>query len=190
MLFRSTLCGIPAVTLEGTAEDWQELAERAGELARFDLEWWLAPLGPVLRELAAAARGQVRRPFWESVYKFDSYSGGSAVTGWIAAFFPYFKDGDGEATVKSPWLAEGGEKLNLLLSGEWDHKRFDLGGPPPGAFPGGLARAPFVWQYLTNTFDMELLGGFVGVAQCPDTLALRPEVGWAVREVGPVGLTG
>jgi hypothetical protein len=31
---------------------------------------------------------------------------------------------------------------------------------------------------------MEFLGGFVGVAQDPATLALRPEIGWAVREVG------
>jgi hypothetical protein len=182
-----TLCGIPAVTLEGTAEDWQELAERAREFARFDLGWWLTPLEPILREFAAAARGQVRRPFWESVYKVGSYSGGSAVTGWIAAFFPYFKDGDGAATVQNPWLAEGGKKLRLLLVGEWEQKRFDLGGPSPGDFPGGLARAPFVWEYPGNTFDMELLGGFVGVAQDPATLALRPEVGWAVREVARPG---
>jgi hypothetical protein len=28
---------------------------------------------------------------------------------------------------------------------------------------------------------MEFLGGFVGVRQDPGTLALRPEIGWAVR---------
>jgi hypothetical protein len=182
-----TLCGIPAVTLEGTAEDWQELAERAREFARFDLGWWLTPLQPILQEFAAAARGRVRRPFWESIYKFDSFSGGGAVTGWIAAFFPYFKGGDGAATVKNPWLAEGGKKLRALLAGEWDQRRFDLGGPSPGDFPGGLARAPFVWEYLGTSLDMELLGGFVGVAQDPATLALRPEVGWAIREVARSG---
>lgn len=178
-----TRCGIPAVTLEGTAEDWQELAERARVFAEFDLGWWLTPLGPILQEFVAAARGQVRRHFWESVYKFGSFSGGGSVTGWIAAFFPYFKDGDGAATVKNPWLAEGGEKLRLLLAGEWGPQRFDLGGPSPGDFPGGLARAPFVWEHLGTSFDMELLGGFVGVTQAPATLALRPEVGWAIREV-------
>jgi hypothetical protein len=118
--------------------------------------------------------------FW--VYKFESYSGGSAVTGWITAFFPYFKDGDGPATVKNPWLDEGGENQKLLLAGEWDRKQFDLGAPSPCDFPGGLARAPFVWEYLTDAFNMEFLGGFVGVAQDPATLALRPEIGWAVRQ--------
>jgi len=96
---------------------------------------------------------------------------------------PYFKDGDGAATVRNPWLAEGGEKLRLLLAGEWDRERFDLGGPSPGDFPGGLARAPFVWEYLGDALDMELLGGFVGVAQDPATLTLRPEIGWAIREM-------
>src|SRR5262249_34246791 len=43
----ATACGIPAVTLEGTAEDWQQLAERAWEFARFDLGWWLTPLQPI-----------------------------------------------------------------------------------------------------------------------------------------------
>jgi len=29
---------------------------------------------------------------------------------------------------------------------------------------------------------MEFSGGFVGVAQDPRTLRLRPEIGWSVRE--------
>jgi hypothetical protein len=182
-----TLCGIPSVTLEGKAEDWQELADRAQAFAEYDLEWWLTPLRPILLEFVAAARGQVRRAFWESVYKFDSFSGGAAVTGWIAAFFPYFKDQGGNATQQNPWLAEGGAKLQRLLAGEWDSERFDLGGPSPGAFPSGLARAPFVWNYLEQRFDMEFLGGFVGVAQDTATLAVRPEVGWAIRQVGSAG---
>jgi hypothetical protein len=178
-----TLCGIPAITLEGTAEDWQALADRAQGFAEFDLEWWLTPLQPILRELVVTASGSVRRTFWQSIYKFDSFSGGAAVTGWIAAFFPYFKDQQGNPTVKNPWLAEGGEKLKVLLAGEWDREQFDLGGPSPCAFPGGLARAPFAWNYLAEKFEMEFLGGFVGVAQDQATLALRPEIGWAIRQV-------
>jgi hypothetical protein len=177
-----TMCGIPAITLEGTAEDWQELADRAAVFAQFDLEWWFTPLQPILQEFVATARGDVRRAFWESVYKFDNFSGGAAITGWIAAFFPYFKDEQGKPTEKNPWLAEGGGKLQLLLAGKWDQERFDLGGPSPGAFPSGLARAPFVWNYLEQRFDMEFLGGFVGVAQDSATLTLRPEIGWAIRQ--------
>jgi hypothetical protein len=179
-----TLCGIPAMTLEGTADDWQDLAERAQAFAEFDLGWWLKPLEPILDAFVATARGQVRRAFWESIYKFGSFSGGAAVTGWITAFFPYFKDEQGNPTKPNPWLAEGGARLERLMAGRWGRDRFCLDGPSPGAFPSGLARAPFLWEYLTQGFNMEFLGGFVGVAQDPATLALRPEIGWAVREVG------
>jgi hypothetical protein len=179
-----TLCGIPAVTLDGTPGDWEELADRARAFAELDLglDWWLTPLEPVLREFAAAARGEARRPFWQSIYKYGSYSGGACVTGWFAAFFPYLKDERGEPTIRNRWLAEGGKRLARLLAAEWEGKAFDLGGIPPSCFPGGLTRAPFAWEFPSRRFEMELLGGFVGVAQETETLALRPEVGWAVRE--------
>jgi hypothetical protein len=178
-------CGIPSITLEGTVQDWQELADRAETFAGYDLEWWLVPLQPVLQEFVATARGNVRPVFWQSIYKFGSFSGGGAVTGWIAAFFPYFKDQQGNPTEKNHWLTEGGAKLKLLMAGEWNEKRLDRGGPSLGVFPSGLARAPFVWNYQRQKFDMEFCGGFVGVAQDLATLALRPEIGWAVRQVAP-----
>lgn len=177
-----TLCGIPAITLEGTPEDWRELARRAGAFAEFDLEWWLTPLQPLLQEFVAAASGRIRRAFWESIYRFQSFSGGAAITGWIAAFFPYFKDQGGRPTERNPWLREGGEKLSLLLAGKWAQKQFDLGSPKPGVFPSGLTLAPFTWKYLDETIAMQFLAGFVGVAQDPSTLTLRPEIGWAVRK--------
>jgi hypothetical protein len=178
----NTMCGIPAVTLEGTVEDWQTLADRAQSFTEFDLEWWLSPLQPILREFVSAARGEVRRAFWQSIYKYGSFSGGHAVTGWIAAFFPYFGDGLGNPTAQNSWLAEGGARLKRLLAAKWDQERFDLDGPSLGDFPSGLARAPFVWNYLALKFDMEFLGGFVGVMQDSASLALRPEIGWAIRE--------
>jgi hypothetical protein len=58
-------------------------------------------------------------------------------------------------------------------------------GPTTDVFPTGLARAPFRWEYLEASYDMEFLGGFVGVRQNAGTLALRPEIGWVVRESSP-----
>jgi hypothetical protein len=56
------------------------------------------------------------------------------------------------------------------------------GGPKHGSIPVGLSLAPFEWRCLDQSFPMELLGGFVGVAQDAGTLALRPVIGWAVRD--------
>ena len=46
----------------------------------------------------------------------------------------------------------------------------------------GLTRVAWDWNYLGTMFDMEFLGGFVGYTQDPDTYALRPALGWAVRD--------
>jgi Domain of unknown function (DUF4419) len=178
-----TICGIPTISLEGTVEDWQELADRAEAFAEYDLEWWMTALRPILQEFIAAARGHVRGPFWQSIYRFGGYSGGAAVTGWITAFFPYLKDEQGNAIRKNSWLVAGGPKLKRLLAGEWHGSHPGMGDLSPSDFPSGLSRAPFKWLYLTQTFHMEFLGGFVGMAQDPTTLTLRPEIGWAIRRV-------
>jgi hypothetical protein len=54
--------------------------------------------------------------------------------------------------------------------------------PEATAFPAGLARAPFLWNYLGHSYEMEFLGGFMGVWQDVTSLGLRPEIGWAIRE--------
>lgn len=178
-----TRCGIPQIALEGAKEDWEKLAERTRGIGRFGLEWWTEALSPILDEFIAASQGRVNARFWQSIYKLDGGSGGPYTTGWITAFFPYLNHWQtGRATQQNPWLAEGGAELQELLypSAASDTHRFG-NGPTTDMFPSGLARAPFLWKYLSQTHEMEFLGGFVGVRQEVGTLRLRPEIGWAVR---------
>jgi hypothetical protein len=302
-----TFCGIPAITLEGTPEDWQAVADRAEHFGSLDLEWWLQPLRGILRQFVAAAQGEIDRPFWQSLYKYHDESGGPMITGWISALLPYLKDGrTGLTTNRNPWLTpesqrvedidgeideeiddieideeiddieideedgkdfdefdEASERppakqpLNRLIlkrnqnveksprsdqtlkdvmEAEQPPRRFiptaqqdmedslrtgpdedmgasdedlgdneyvvgawlrptprrkqnggndDLGfgwGPRIFDLPVGLSKAPFCWHFLKQDFDMEFLGGFVGVSQDKETLAVKPEIGWAVRE--------
>jgi hypothetical protein len=265
-----TLCGIPSITLEGTPEDWQAVADRAEEFGSLELEWWLEPLREILKQFVAASRGVVDGPFWRSFYKYLDESGGPQISGWVSAFFPYLKDRDtGEVTSRNPWLTlasqrslnyideldedfddiiidgedddperetDGGEapakgdasdqedeidedledeidedlEDDLHAEREWEYvnmmwtwlnpirTRPDWGenldryrdgnalvlecGPSLADLPSGLSKAPFRWQYIDRSLDMEFLGGFVGVAQDSETLTLRPEIGWAVRE--------
>jgi hypothetical protein len=193
-----TDCGIPAVTLEGTPEDWRAVAERARSFADLGLGWWITPLEPVLDQFARASEGDVDRPFWRSLYKLHDVSGGPTVTGWVPTLFPYLKDSrTGRATRRNPWLTEESQRIQYEDIGFDDIDEDDIGdnersgepwyepdGPTIEDFPGGLSKAPFRWHYLDKTFDMEFIGGFVGVAQDTETLALRPEIGWAVREAG------
>jgi hypothetical protein len=265
-----TFCGIPAITLEGTPEDWQAIADRAEQFAFLDLEWWLEPLRAVLRQFVAAAQGNVDRPFWQSLYKYRDESGGPMITGWISTLFPYLTESQtdltesqtdltesqtGLAAHRNPYLtlelqrakdpdgAFDGEHDDIDIDNEHDDIDFDdehddidfdeedsddfdeldddnsdldqdsdedyrderlVGawlrpkpnrrrdvedrdadfgwGPCISNLPSGVSRAPFHWDYLDRSFDMEFLGGFLGVSQDKDTLAVKPEIGWAVRE--------
>ena len=171
----ATICGIPSITLEGTQEDWQTLEERVQSFGDLKLDWWLGPLSPLLHQFTEAACGRIDQRFWQSIYKYEGGSGGPYITGWITTFFPYLNDAStGQVTVRNHgFLEDGGRSIyhpsRLTLS--------DL--------PLGLSMAPFTWSYLSRVYDMEFLGGFVGVAQDQETLTLRPEIGWAVREAPP-----
>eukprot|EP00730_Choanoeca_flexa_P003755 TRINITY_DN11492_c6_g3_i3.p1 TRINITY_DN11492_c6_g3~~TRINITY_DN11492_c6_g3_i3.p1 ORF type:complete len:376 (+),score=74.18 TRINITY_DN11492_c6_g3_i3:67-1194(+) len=78
-------CGIPSITLKGTAEDWIKVREKAIQLKRFDLDWWLSELLPVLDQFVAAAEGKADRDFWRSVVNVHGGSGmvTGPMTGWM-----------------------------------------------------------------------------------------------------------
>jgi hypothetical protein len=90
----ATVCGIPSITLEGTVQDWENLAARAEKLRGYDCDWWLDALKPVLAQFTAAAGGKVDRDFWRSIYKVNEQSGGDTISGWCLLFFPYVKAHD------------------------------------------------------------------------------------------------
>jgi hypothetical protein len=173
-----TLCGIPRITLLGTADDWETLRERARLFHEFDLGWWLAPLDEVLGRIVDTARGEVDVPFWQSLVKVRDESGGTAVTGWINVLFPYLDQDDHDGA------GVAGKVRNRTVAA-WAAAGSDSGvaGPDIGAFGSGTASVPVQWQYLDESVAMELVGGFIGVSQGEDG-ALRPAMGWAMLATG------
>ena len=93
-----------------------------------------------------------------------------------------------EELLGPPTESDLGAVSSRLLEKEWSPASRHPGYVYESNYPTGLARAPFVWEYrdkqggAVRRWNMEFLGGFVGIAQDPDTLCLRPEIGWAVRE--------
>ena len=163
----ATLCGIPSISLRGTVQDWKAIRRRVEDWSRFDLNWWIEPLLPVLDRFVAAAGGDVDRQFWDSIYKYHGPDGSGSpyITGWVKYLFPY--------------LCYAGVHLdqNRYLSIDYNARV----GPDLGDFPALPAKAPFIWECLGREFEMEFIGGLIGVHQDNDTLCLRPEIGWAVR---------
>ena len=158
-----TRCGIPEVTLEGTVDDWKRLRERALRLTEYDLEWWTKPLEPVLDQFVAAASGKIDQKFWSSIYKHTGGSGGPYILGWIVTLFPYIDD-----------------RRNPYLSSWNKHRHF--GGMKTNNFTAGIVSTPFKWEYFDNVFPMYFYAGFMAISQDPRSLALRPEIGWAVAD--------
>ncbi len=179
-----TFCGIPEITLEGTPQDWRLILNRIQMLPRFDMGWWMPALQVILEQFVEASEGRSVPMFWESIYKFQMVSGGSRVSGWISAFFPYLTHAKTRhATRRNEWGSGAQQDLEGLLKDKptkmiWP----DDGAPSIDDFPIGLSSAPFMWEYWDDHFKMEFLGGFIGVQQDPKSLCLRPEIGWAVRE--------
>jgi hypothetical protein len=190
------VCGIPAVTLEGTRTDWQAIVERVEGFGDLGLEWWLGPLRPILRQFASAAAGSPDRGFWRSIYRIDHPAEPCSLdsaAGWICAFFPYLLDRRGQPVEQNPWLPGEGDLRRLFRDVE-DARSvraddlFGRGFLHEGRLPSGLARVLLSRKerdqrgQLLRERSMELFGGFVGVRQDPSSLVLRPEIGWAVRE--------
>ena len=62
----------------------------------------------------------------------------------------------------------------------WD-KTYTFGGVKITYFPRGVVYCPFNWKYLGNDIiRMHFYAGFMCVTQDPNTLAVRPESGWAI----------
>ena len=158
-----TRCGIPEITLEGTAQDWQLLRDRAISLAEFDLEWWISELKPVLDQFVDAASGKPDKSFWSRIYKLNMRSGGPFVQGWVITFFPYLGST---------------EPIRNTGLGSWRDDQYR--GIRTSRFHHGVRAIPFTWQYHGVDLPMHFFAGFMGSSQHQTSLAIRPEIGWAV----------
>lgn len=164
-----SLCGVPAVTLEGTVEDWRTIRERVRAFQEFDLAWWAGPLDAVLAKLEETARGNPDRGFWEEIYKLVNASGGELISGWVNALFPYVGDA---GPTRNPWFeARDGARGPQL--------------PKMSAFATGMTAAQFTWRLAGADRAMRLVAGFVGVKRAGRGDGVAPAIGWAVTPAAP-----
>ena len=175
----TSLCGIPEITLLGTGDDYRTIAARTTRLAAHGLDWWLPSLQLVCGRLADAADGHPDIDFFRSFYKRDESSGGPHMNGWINCLFPFMWSSTSNAfDVRN----EHAERWQWPLLDE-PVEDLDWEGAKQKSLPLGISRVPMTWRVLLPPaeYRYELLAGFTGVSQHPDTLALRAEIGWAVR---------
>lgn len=157
------ICGIPEITLEGTPADWQKVLDKANSLRKYELDWWIDEVEPLLKQFVNASNGKVKKRFWRNMFKYHSkrkYGAPKIIDGWIVKFFPYDNDGNRK-------------NLNKVIS------RDDL--------PNEIVKVDMEYHQINENgtveiTPLELWAGFVGLKQNPENYALRPEIGWMVRK--------
>lgn len=156
-------CGIPRVTLEGTTSDWEKVLMKASALKKYELDWWLSEIEPLLHEFVNASKGKVNTEFWRNMFKYHDVKGvykSRAIDGWFVKFFPYNKDG----------------KRNNLDS---------LAGS--SNLPGEIVKVDLRYLVLDDAGNikedtpLELWAGFIGLRQNKTNYALTPEIGWLIK---------
>ncbi|MDR3272517.1 MAG: DUF4419 domain-containing protein [Flavobacteriaceae bacterium] len=157
------VCGIPEITLEGTPEDWQKVLEKTQKLKKYDLDWWISEIEPLLQNFVNTSNGNIDKDFWQNMFKYHSqkkYGEPKIIDGWIVKFFPYDKDGK-RNNLK---FIEGTNSLpNEIVKVDLNFIEIEKNGN-------------------TKATPLELWAGFVGLEQNDKNYALRPKIGWMVRE--------
>ncbi len=163
-------CGIPSVTLTGTPQDWQKVLEKTQQLEKYAVGPWTKRLVPILTEFVKASEGKANQAFWQDMVKkhrVDKLAGGGCdfrepteLDGWILKFFP----------------DENGLTLDQVLH---THK-----------MPSERVYVDFKYQVISPIdgavivdTPLQLVAGFIGTEVDTLTHALKPKMGWVVRQM-------
>ena len=120
-------CGIPYLIIEGTAEDYEKIYSKTKELRKYDFEWYIDRILPIIQKFIEAKNGNVDVEFFKNIVQ-DKYiteyhagisgSGGSydqvqGIKGWILKFFAYYNSM--EKYQESPNIFKGEQiKIKIL----------------------------------------------------------------------------
>lgn len=55
--------------MKGTPQDWKQLRANVAGLGKYQLEWWIDKLLPIIDKFVAAVDGESDADFWNSVGK-------------------------------------------------------------------------------------------------------------------------
>lgn len=183
------VCGIPAITIEGTPEDWRRIRARVEVLGTYGLEWWVSRLRPVLDEFVLAAEGQPTAEFWKAIYKPVETYGDKVATGWITDLFPYLGDPPHRRRnhvfdhQRHRWALP----VDLGVETESESLFHPLANKGVGLrrFPSGLSSAPVKVVMEKSETTLDFVAGFFALQQDPSDLTLSPRIGWCVTEQPP-----
>lgn len=170
-------CGVPYVVLEGTAEDYRKILDKAKKLKKYELDWYIDRIIPHLEKMIEAKEGKTDIEYFKNMiqkselmdikYGASGFKQGEyivdALSGWFLNFFSYIESDNGKEIYKFEDDSIKIKDFNKLTS--------------------QIINVPFkVHEILTNKeYDMNFKVGFVGCDQ-NDKNEVFPVQGWWVNE--------
>ena len=99
-------CGIPYIILEGTAEDYEKIFEKAKNLSKYNFDWYINRIIPHIEKMVEAKKGNIDVNYFKNIIQDDittkfvkgrSGRGGQnmqvpLLKGWILNFFAYYSE--------------------------------------------------------------------------------------------------
>eukprot|EP00051_Salpingoeca_urceolata_P032050 m.14085 g.14085 ORF g.14085 m.14085 type:complete len:373 (+) comp4726_c0_seq1:236-1354(+) len=185
-----TCCGFPAVTLEGTLEDWKQLRARTEALltAKCKSEFvssWGKALFPLLDKFIAAYEGESDATFWNAMVKRGGTSGSGAVSwlgGWFNIFFPFMSNGQPNRfcqpySAGADYVKAQHNQFYGMMSSQprWGMEDDDM--------PSGLGSAPVTWEYHGTEIPLTFKAGLLAATQDKETGVVRPFSGWFIERL-------
>ena len=99
-------CGIPYIILEGTADDYKKILEKARDLKKYNFEWYIEKIIPHIQKMIDAKEGKIDVNYFKNMIQkkeiTEQRRGPSGMNkyevkidiiyGWFLNFFAYLKE--------------------------------------------------------------------------------------------------
>ena len=158
------ICGYPYINLEGKIEDWELIKIKLNEFKKYGMKNWINEIDRIISKIINTKKGEIDLSFWKNIIfeHFEESSGlcgepppGHIIlSGWLSKFFPFKNNGEEIWRVKIDSLSEDNPLSEFSIT------------PLEVKFPNGKEK------------KLKILSGIIGVSQDPDTLCVKPELGF------------
>jgi len=85
-------CGIPYIILEGTADDYKKILEKAKKLAKYDFNWYIERITEPIQKMIEAKEGNIDTEYFKKIIQKRYYFicvPEEEISGWITKFIAY-----------------------------------------------------------------------------------------------------
>jgi len=168
-VYCQAICGIPYIILEGIAEDYKKIIEKAKALSKYKFDWYINRIIPLIQKMVNAKEGKIDNDFFKDIIQkkeitekrkncgFEREIQFDCITGWFLKFFGYdsgrrhFED----SSIKVKNLDKLADQMLVV---------------------------PFKIKELNNEYNMEFKVGFIGCDQ-NDKKEVFPVIGWLASKI-------